>query len=80
MEYSGEITPEGALNGNLYIIGSGDPSLGTNQAGADSYWTVIANFKDALNRAGIKRINGGIVIESGILKHPKQFSHLILYG
>ena len=68
MEYSGEITPEGALNGNLYIIGSGDPSLGTNQAGADSYWTVIANFKDALNRAGIKRINGGIVIESGIFK------------
>lgn len=68
LEYSGEITPEGALNGNLYIIGSGDPSLGTNQAGADSYWTIIANFKDALNRAGIKRINGGIVIESGIFK------------
>lgn len=68
MEYSGEITPEGALNGNLYIIGSGDPSLGTNQAGADSYWRIIANFKDALNRAGIKRINGGIVIESGIFK------------
>ena len=68
LEYSGNISPEGVLEGNLYIIGSGDPSLGSNHAGADSYWAVISNFKDAINRAGIKRVNGEIVIESGVFK------------
>ena len=34
LEYSGTIDADGNLNGNLYIVGSGDPSLGTNKAGA----------------------------------------------
>ena len=30
LEYSGTVDENGVLNGYLYIVGSGDPSLGTN--------------------------------------------------
>ncbi len=35
LEYAGTVDENGTLNGNLYVVGSGDPSLGTNKAGAD---------------------------------------------
>ena len=44
LEYSGELSPEGELNGNLYIIGSGDPSMGTGKAGAWSYSQIISDI------------------------------------
>jgi len=69
MEYSGEISEEGVLNGNLYIIGSGDPSLGINHAGAPSYWRMIENFRDIIKNAGIKKINGNMVIETAIFEN-----------
>lgn len=56
------------MDGNLYIIGSGDPSLGTGQAGAASYWSVVSTFKDAIQNAGIKKITGDIIIENAVFK------------
>ena len=44
LEYSGNIDENGTLNGNLYIVGSGDPSLGSNKAGASSYSAIISDF------------------------------------
>ena len=40
LEYSGTIDHDGVLNGNIYVVGSGDPSLGTGKAGAvlSSLW------------------------------------------
>jgi len=29
ISYSGKIDPDGTLNGNIYIVGSGDPTLGS---------------------------------------------------
>lgn len=55
LEYSGSVDENGVLNGNLYIVGSGDPSLGTNKAGAWAYRDIISDFKEGLSREGIKR-------------------------
>ena len=73
LEYSGTIE-DGVLNGNLYIVGSGDPSLGTNKAGASSYSKIISDFKAAISEKGIKKINGDIIIQTGVFKLNKSQS------
>lgn len=71
LEYSGEIDENGNLQGNLYIVGSGDPSLGTNKAGASSYSGIVSDFIAAISEKGIKKINGDIIIQTGIFKANK---------
>lgn len=68
LEYSGSIDENGVLNGNLYIIGSGDPSLGTNKAGAWSYRDIVSDFIGGLSREGIKKVNGDIIIQTALFK------------
>ena len=69
LEYSGAIDENGTLNGNLYIIGSGDPSMGTNKAGAASYRDIIADFTAGISKEGIKKINGDIIIQTAVFKN-----------
>jgi len=71
LEHSGEIDADGVLQGNLYIVGSGDPTLGTNKAGASSYSAIAADFLDALSSKGIKKVNGDIIIQTAIFKSNK---------
>lgn len=71
LEYSGTIDENGNLNGNLYIIGSGDPSLGTRKAGAASYPSLVSDFIFALKDKGIKKINGDIITETAVFKNNK---------
>ncbi|KFF20883.1 D-alanyl-D-alanine carboxypeptidase/D-alanyl-D-alanine-endopeptidase [Chryseobacterium sp. JM1] len=68
LEYSGTIDESGVLNGNLYLIGSGDPSLGTNKAGAWSYRDIVSDFMSGLSREGIKKVNGDIIIQTALFK------------
>ncbi|AZA85379.1 D-alanyl-D-alanine carboxypeptidase/D-alanyl-D-alanine-endopeptidase [Chryseobacterium shandongense] len=68
LEYSGSVDENGVLNGNLYIVGSGDPSLGTNKAGAWAYRDIILDFKEGLSREGIKKVNGDIIIQTALFK------------
>ncbi|CEJ69871.1 D-alanyl-D-alanine carboxypeptidase/D-alanyl-D-alanine endopeptidase [Chryseobacterium oranimense] len=68
LEYSGTIDENGTLNGNLYLIGSGDPSLGTNKAGAWSYRDIISDFMGGLSREGIRKVNGDIIIQTALFK------------
>lgn len=68
LEYSGEIDENGVLNGNLYIVGSGDPSLGTNKAGAWSYKEIVSDFAGGIAREGIKKVNGDIIIQTALFK------------
>lgn len=71
LDYSGEIDENGVLNGNLYIVGSGDPSLGTRKAGAASYSEIVSDFTYAILDKGIKKINGNIVIQTAVFKENK---------
>lgn len=68
LEYSGEVDENGVLNGNLYIVGSGDPSLGTNKAGAWSYRDIVSDFVSGISREGIKKVNGDIIIQTALFK------------
>ncbi len=72
LEYSGNINENGVLDGNLYIIGSGDPSLGTGKAGAARYSEIILDFTNALREKGIRRINGDIIIQTALFKDNKR--------
>lgn len=64
LEYEGTVK-EGVLHGNLYIKGSGDPSLGSSYFSPEqnrflSVWT------DALRKAGIRRITGRVIADESI--------------
>ena len=62
LQYDGNIDADGTLNGNLYIRGFGDPTLGSHQfKAAEKLDVVIGKFAKAIQAAGIKKINGTIV-------------------
>ncbi len=71
LEYSGSVDREGVLTGNLYIVGSGDPSLGGNRGGAASYGQIVTQYMDAIRDKGIKKITGDIIIQTAIFKENK---------
>ena len=73
LEYSGEIDADGVLNGNLYIVGSGDPTLGTGKAGSARYGAIVNDFIFAISEGkGIKKINGDIIIQNALFKENKN--------
>ncbi len=58
IEMDGEITHNGTLNGNIYIKGGGDPTLGSDKIGNIDF---IQKWVEAVRTAGIKKINGKII-------------------
>lgn len=63
LEYDGKITSEGTLEGNLYIKGGGDPTLGANNLNA-----LMDNWAKAIKDKGIKKINGILVGDASIFE------------
>lgn len=62
LQYDGEIDGNGTLNGNLFIKGFGDPTLGSHQFDkAEELDVVMQKFMKAIQAAGIKKINGHII-------------------
>lgn len=64
--YSGEITTDGTLNGDVIIKGAGDPTLGSWRYEQTKEAHVLALMTDALKTAGIKKINGRIIGDDSI--------------
>ena len=58
--YKGKIE-DGTLKGNLYIIGGGDPTLGSKDSIATPLERTFSQWKTLLDRSGIKRIEGYII-------------------
>ena len=71
LEYDGELK-NGVLDGNLYILGSGDPTLGSAHFAPDknayttNQNTFIPQWISALKEAGIQRINGSVIADESI--------------
>lgn len=61
LAYSGKILRNGVLDGDLYIIGGGDPLLGSKVKGTEPIERVFARWLDVLKSAGITKIDGRIV-------------------
>ncbi len=58
--YDGKID-SGILKGNVYIVGSGDPTLGSWRYKDTKENTVIANFINAIKGQGIQQIKGYVL-------------------
>lgn len=62
--HSGSIDGNGELNGNLYIIGGGDPTLGSDRVDdAIPLETVIEAWVSAIELYGVNRIDGKIIAD-----------------
>lgn len=60
----GKIIPNGVINGNLYIKGGGDPSLGSKYFNADGREnTFLREWVHELIRLGVHKINGKIIVD-----------------
>ena len=62
LQYDGEIDADGTLNGNLYIKGYGDPTIGSHHfEAATKMGEVLTQFRTAITKVGIKKITGKII-------------------
>lgn len=62
LQYGGTLDNEGTLQGDIYIKGYGDPTLGSElMEETDNMHIVFSKFLMALKGAGIKNINGHII-------------------
>lgn len=69
LDYSGEIDSLGTLNGNLYLVGNNDPTLGYTRLGALSKQDFFNELHDKLLEKGIQKINGNLISEAVIFKN-----------
>ena len=65
---AGEIDEDGVLHGDIYIIGGGDPTLGSHSGIAEPIESVFARWTAALKEKGITAIDGRIKGDAGIFK------------
>jgi D-alanyl-D-alanine carboxypeptidase/D-alanyl-D-alanine-endopeptidase (penicillin-binding protein 4) len=64
--YSGTVTADGTLNGDIIIKGAGDPTLGSWRYSGHKENEVLSQMVAALQQAGIKKINGRVIGDDSI--------------
>ena len=62
MGYSGQIV-DSILQGNIFIVGYGDPSLGSWRFSNTKTEVVLNKMLGLIRKAGIKKINGDIILD-----------------
>ena len=70
--YSGEITKDGVLQGDLILEGRNDPSLGSQFAGL-SVEFISQTILTTLKEAGIKSINGRVIVDDLVSRKKPLF-------
>jgi D-alanyl-D-alanine carboxypeptidase/D-alanyl-D-alanine-endopeptidase (penicillin-binding protein 4) len=66
LKYSGYIDSNGVLQGNLYIIGSGDPTFGSWRFGKPyEMESIFSKWASKIKDKGIQEINGCIISDAG---------------
>ncbi len=55
------VVKDGVLEGNLYIIGGGDPTIASKDSIAIPRFFLFSKWKAMLDKAGIKKINGLVI-------------------
>ncbi len=67
ISFSGKVIGDGTLEGNLYIEGSGDPTLGSDRIeGNDDYKKLIKRIVKAVQEYGITCIDGEVIADESI--------------
>ncbi len=68
IQYTGKLTQEGVLYGDLYVIGGGDPTLGSGKLGAMPLDSLLADVVEAIMAKGISQIKGKIIADVSMFK------------
>ncbi|MEB0249351.1 MULTISPECIES: D-alanyl-D-alanine carboxypeptidase/D-alanyl-D-alanine-endopeptidase [unclassified Mucilaginibacter] len=66
--YTGTISADGTLTGDVIIKGGGDPTLGSWRWATTREGVVLNTMVTALKKAGIKKINGRVIGDNGAFK------------
>ena len=70
ISYSGKIDPDGTLSGNIYIVGSGDPTFGSPRVALGgevlAFKKLIIDIGKAIRDHGITCIDGEIIADESI--------------
>ncbi len=64
----GPVDKSGVLDGNLIIVGSGDPSVGTDREPLDGDF--ISEIVNALKDKGVKTVTGRVIIDDSYFTGP----------
>lgn len=64
--YTGTITADGTLNGDVIIKGAGDPTLGSWRYESMHEDHILTLMVTALQKAGIKKVNGRVIGDDSI--------------
>lgn len=64
IEYDGTLGKDSVLNGNIYIRGTGDPSLGSMRIDSVAYDSLMIKWALIIKQKGIKRVNGNIIADA----------------
>ncbi|MBB5395686.1 D-alanyl-D-alanine carboxypeptidase/D-alanyl-D-alanine-endopeptidase [Mucilaginibacter sp. AK015] len=67
--YTGTISANGTLTGDIIIKGGGDPTLGSWRWASTREGVVLNTMVTALKKAGIKKIVGCIIGDNGLFKN-----------
>jgi len=65
IQYDGVISKDSVLSGNLYVKGSGDPTLGSDRIDGNlKYDSLLATWATIVKQKGINKINGKIIADA----------------
>ncbi len=70
LQMDGYLDAEGVLQGNLYLKGYGDPSLGSGREGCMDLNSLMEWLCDRVTEAGIRRIAGEVLADDSWLAGP----------
>ncbi|WP_319502417.1 D-alanyl-D-alanine carboxypeptidase/D-alanyl-D-alanine-endopeptidase [uncultured Draconibacterium sp.] len=65
ISFTGKIDKDGALDGDLVLIGGADPALGSEYF-QDHYFEFLKNWAKQVKASGIKKVNGNLILDGGI--------------
>lgn len=69
LAHTGKII-DGVLQGDLYIVGGGDPTIGSGTSCADTLELTFSRWKAILDAHGIKSVTGRIIGDPRFFKRP----------